>query len=287
MGASTQQPVCDSGVAAVFPPPVGAQQGGYIPPHANATSADEIQFDRVFGDMPDLTWFSNGPEWSPVTFPADVMNPIPGLYSSSLLPWKDFSETGNNFMTPNSSTSYGVTRNDGNTSNGNSGTDSHQQPRDRIPPVSSILPVPRLQSTPAEPPSTGIDIALFDVTEHQRQLLLEFTPKANPIPLITPTDSQWKSAYSSLISMACGCTHLINAICAVSELNLSASKKGTVARAFNYYQSAATKAEGVLNLPSPQVDDRSLKQAFATLLLLMQAEVRCLLAIHTHTQTFF
>lgn len=119
-----------------------------------------------------------------------------------------------------------------------------------------------------------MDLALFDLTEHQRQLLLNFMPKANPIPLITPTDSQWKSAYSSLISMACGCTHLINAICAVSELNLVTSGKGTVSQAFTYYQSAATKAEGVLNFPSSRVDDRPLKQAFATLLLLMQAEVR-------------
>ena len=268
IGVPTQKPDGSPGADDGYTHPVRIQQPNYVSSHANDTSVGQMQLDRAFNIMPDLASFSSGPEWSP-TFTTEMMTPVPGLYTSSLLPWKDFSE----FIPASNGASYGLTERDDNNDNGNGAVDSHQNPRGRIP-SSPVAPISRSQSTPATSQSGGIDLALFDLTEHQRQLLLNFMPKANSIPLITPTDSQWKSAYSSLISMACGCTHLINAICAVSELNLVTSGEGTVSQAFTYYQSAATKAEGVLNFPSSRVDDRPLKQAFATLLLLMQAEVR-------------
>ncbi|SPO07189.1 uncharacterized protein DNG_09883 [Cephalotrichum gorgonifer] len=163
-----------------------------------------------------------------------------------------------------------------NSVNGNGVATNQQQNEPRS--SSPTVDIPRRQSTPrsmSSSSSAGIDLAHFDVTDHQRRLLLHFSPRANPIPLMTPTDSQWKSAYSSLITMAYGCSHLIDAICAVSELNLVASRRkgGTVSQAFAYYQSAAAKAEAVLTLSVPRVDDRSLMQAFATLLLLMHAEI--------------
>lgn len=257
---------------------VGAPQPVYAPLQANSTSADQMQLDRVFGAIPDLNGFSYGSDWPPVMFPSGEMSPVSALYTSSLLPWKDFSDS----LQATTNVSHGSSGNDDNNKDGNGGVDNHQDQQGGIP-GSSVPHVPYPQSAPASSPSTGIDMELFDVTAHQRQLLLHFTPKANPIPLITPTDSQWRSAYSSLVSMACGCTHLINAICAASELSLVASGKGTVSQAFTYYQSAATKAEGVLNQHSTSVDNRSLKQAFATLLLLMQAEVRSLLVTYPHS----
>lgn len=227
--------------------------------------------DRLFGDMPEWAGFPNVPDWPPVALSVGMMSPIPGLYTSSLLPWKDFTSEAMELTVPDGNPPDTLSSR---TNNGNdNGRIINQRQSQDATPRSSITDGPRDQPTQTSPSTTGIDLALFDVTEHQRQLLLHFTPKGNPIPLISPTDSQWKSAYSSLIGMACGCSHLINAICAVSELNLAASKRGSVSRAFNYYQSAAVKGEAVLNFSSARVDDRSLKQAFATLLLLMHAEV--------------
>jgi hypothetical protein len=74
--------------------------------------------------------------------------------------------------------------------------------------------------------------------------------------------------------MACNCPYLINAICAVSELHLSDSGRGSVEQAFGYYQSASNAAEAVLGVDSSRTEDRTLKRAFATLFLLMRAEVR-------------
>lgn len=275
--ADSTKKVGDPGDAPRFTYAVGVPHTVEASLQDNSSTADQVQLDRVFGDMPDLAGFPNGSDWPPVTFPAGMMSPLSGLYASSLLPWKDLSDS----IEATTTTSQGVTRSQRNNKDGRGGVDDQHERSDRTL-ESPVAYVSHSQSTPAVAPSTGMDMALFDVTARQRQLLFHFTPKANPIPLITPTDSQWKSAYSSLMSMAYGCTHLINAICAVSELSLAASGNGTVAQALTYYQSAAIKAEWVLNQPSPGVDDRSLKQAFATLLLLMQAEVRWLLVTHSY-----
>lgn len=223
-------------------------------------SMDSLQVERGFGDVPGFPMFSDELEWQP-TFQASVMSPTNGLFSTGMLPWRDVF-SGHEIVTVNPHQDTGA---------------QAQEQRLNVNTQDAVSVVPSGSSTPrpgaSKATTDGADLTLLDVTEHQRHLLLHFTPKANPIPLITSTDSQWRSAFSSLISLAYKCSHLINAICAVSELNLASSKKGSVEQAFSYYQSAADKVDTVLNAPSLRVDDMSLKQAFATLLLLMHAKV--------------
>jgi len=234
-------------------------------------SPEQVQFDRVYGGMVDFSGFpiANETQWQ-TTFPHSTLSPTGGLFLSSLLPCKDLPSGIDSPAGNNGSRSVGQVQRYSRSSTVNPSR------RQSAPASSSSTPMPTRFGSDRAPRTrpANVDLALFDVTERQRYLLHHFNPVSNPIPLIAPIDSQWTSAYSSLLNMACNCPYLINAICAVSELHLSDSGRGSVEQAFGYYQSASNAAEAVLGVDSSRTEDRTLKRAFATLFLLMRAEVR-------------
>lgn len=244
----------------------------------------ESQIDKTYEGVDDFSGFSIGSEsqWQ-TAFTPGLLSPTGGLLLSSLLPWKDLppsldSPAGDKVNQPGSQVHQ--------RSRSSTANQSRRQPTS---PSTSSTPKPvgsGSSCTPRRHRPVGIDLAQFDVTERQRSLLHHFNPVSNPIPLIAPIDSQWQSVYSSLLHMACNCPHLINAICSVSELHLSDSGRGTVEQAFAYYQSASNAAEAILGMASTRVEDRMLKQAFATLFLLMRAEASHRVTYSSHLLRF-
>ena len=247
----------------------------YLP--QQESPGQQVQLDRVFGEMSALSGFPDADvaQWQ-TTFPSGILSPLQDLFVSPLLPWKGpptrfNSPAGNNVTGPPGQIQQSRFRSP-------IANLSRRQSAPASSSTSTPMPMPTLREsgigdTPRKRPSISVDLAMFDVTEHQRSLLGQFNATSNPIPLVAPIDSQWKSAYLSLMSMARDCSYLINAICAVSELHLAGSRRGSVEQAFGYYQSATTKAEAILEMASIHVEDWTLKQAFATLFLLMHPEV--------------
>ena len=111
------------------------------------------------------------------------------------------------------------------------------------------------------------------IDEKRRKVLLEhFVQSANPIFVILPTHTEWTSACRSLLAMANESAFLLSAICALSALHLyTATKEDSLDEAFRNYKSSSRSVNAVLD--QPQVDDRQLKQAFATVFLLTHVEV--------------
>lgn len=116
--------------------------------------------------------------------------------------------------------------------------------------------------------------------EERRKALIEhFVQSANPVSVILPTHTEWTSACRSLLSMANESLFLLSAICALSALHLYISKgEDSVNEAFRNYKSSSRSVNAVLD--NPRVDDRPLKQAFATIFLLTHVEVSCYTMSH-------
>lgn len=109
--------------------------------------------------------------------------------------------------------------------------------------------------------------------EQRRRALVEhFVQSTNPISVILPTHTEWTSACRSLLVMATESIFLLSSICALSALNIHTTKnESTVDEAFGYYKLSSRLANEIFN--HPNVEDRQLKQAFATVFLLTHAEV--------------
>lgn len=119
--------------------------------------------------------------------------------------------------------------------------------------------------------NNSTDPVLID--EKRRKILIEhFVRSANPISVILPTHTEWTSACRSLLAMANESAFLLSAICALSALHLyTDAKEDSLDEAFQNYKSSSRNVNAVLD--HPQVDDRQLKQAFATVFLLTHVEV--------------
>lgn len=256
-------------------------------PQENSSGND---IDLLPAEPENLPFFSGYVDWTQPPFSFDFTSPwdsifsvpVPGSKESYIeLPPTNASTTGR-------APTRGDHQNDGIAASAlpSGGLEGHRQPQTASHGASTSKSMANAQAGErghhqAEDPDQmqrmaagSIDLSLFNVTQHQSRLLLHFGSKVNPIPLISPTDSQWRSAYTSLISMACGCSYLINAICAVAELSLVKTGKGSVAQALKFYQAAHARVEPILCSTEHRTNDRSLKQAFAALLLLMHTEVR-------------
>jgi hypothetical protein len=109
--------------------------------------------------------------------------------------------------------------------------------------------------------------------EKRRKILIEhFVQSANPVSVILPTHTEWTSACRSLLAMANESVFLLSAICALSALHLYTTKdEDSLDEAFWNYKSSSRSVNAVLD--HPQVNDRQLKQAFATVFLLTHIEV--------------
>lgn len=108
----------------------------------------------------------------------------------------------------------------------------------------------------------------------QRDLLLEyFFETANPISIVMPIHTEWKFACKSLLAMAHDSPCLLNAIYALSAANMFITEdKHTADTALSYYKLASTEVNKIFT-EGDFLDDRKLKQAFATIFLLSHVEV--------------
>ncbi len=106
-------------------------------------------------------------------------------------------------------------------------------------------------------------------------LIEHFVKSANPISVTLPTHTEWTSACRSLLEMAKESLALLSAICALSAIHLHTTKgEDSFDEAFWLYRSSSEDVNTTLDCT--KVDDRKLKQAFATVFLLTHVEV-CLL----------
>lgn len=108
--------------------------------------------------------------------------------------------------------------------------------------------------------------------DRRKALIEHFVQSSNPISVILPTHTEWTSACRSLLAMAKDSSFLLSAICALAALQLYNEKEeDTFDEAYRYYKASCRNVNTVLD--QAQVDDRHLKQAFATLFLLSHVEV--------------
>ena len=230
-----------------------------------------------FGQFANMFTFQNEPDWQS-TFPSGMPSPVNNLFVSSLISSRGVSPHPDCFPCSGSNDTISQPTPVAPASQHlipptPPPTDNRQQAQMSV----SAIPLPEARPATANRQTStttnkDFDVSTFDITEHQRSLLQKFTPVVNPIPLLVPLDSQWKSAYYSLMSMARNCSCLVNAICAISELHSRSSGQRSIEQALTYYQRASGRAESILNTQGQCVDDQSLKQAFATVFLLMHAE---------------
>ena len=109
--------------------------------------------------------------------------------------------------------------------------------------------------------------------DRRKTLIEHFIRSTNPVSVILPTHSEWTSACRSLLAMANESTFLLTAICALSALHLYTTKgEDSLDEAFGSYKSSSRSVNAILD--QTRVDDRQLKQAFATIFLLTHVEVR-------------
>ena len=126
-----------------------------------------------------------------------------------------------------------------------------------------------LSVTPAPSPTAGA--ALIN-DERRRDLLEHFIQSTNPISVILPTHTEWSSACRGLLAMARECLCVSSAICAFSALHLFTTQGDTsLEEAFQCYSISSDEVDSILD--DANVEDRKLKQAFATIFLLLQVEV--------------
>lgn len=108
--------------------------------------------------------------------------------------------------------------------------------------------------------------------ERRKHLIEHFVRSTNPVSVILPTHTEWTSACRSLLAMANESAFLLAAICALSALHLYITNaEDSLVEAFQDYKSASRSVNAVMD--HPKVDDRQLKQAFATIFLLTHVEV--------------
>ena len=133
-----------------------------------------------------------------------------------------------------------------------------------------------ISSSTGFPPNVagaGNSAEASSTNEKRRKVLIEhFVQSANPVSVILPTHTEWTSACRSLLAMATDSVYLLSAICALSALHLYTTKdEDCLDEAFGNYKSSSRSVNAVLD--HPQVNDRQLKQAFATVFLLTHVEV--------------
>lgn len=108
--------------------------------------------------------------------------------------------------------------------------------------------------------------------ERRKRLIEHFVRSANPVSVILPTHTEWTSACRSLLAMANESAFLLSAICALAALHLYITKdEDSLNEAWQQYKSSSRSVNAVME--HPNVDDRQLKQAFATIFLLTHVEV--------------
>ena len=114
--------------------------------------------------------------------------------------------------------------------------------------------------------------AATDDSERRKILIEHFVKSANPISVILPTHSEWTSACRSLLAMANESAFLLSAICALSALHMYATRgEDSSEEALRHYRASSRDVNAVMDLED--VDDRLLKQAFATVFLLTHVEI--------------
>jgi hypothetical protein len=108
--------------------------------------------------------------------------------------------------------------------------------------------------------------------ERQKRLIEHFVLSANPVSVILPTHTEWTSACRSLLAMANESAYLLSAICALAALHLYITKdEDSLNEAYQQYKFSSRSVNAVMD--HPDIDDRPLKQAFATIFLLTHVEV--------------
>jgi hypothetical protein len=108
--------------------------------------------------------------------------------------------------------------------------------------------------------------------ERQKVLIEHFVTSTNPVSVILPTHTEWTSACRSLLAMANESVFLISSICAISALHLHTTRgDDCLDEAFRNYKFSSRTVNEILD--HPRVEDRQLKQAFATIFLLTHVEV--------------
>lgn len=108
--------------------------------------------------------------------------------------------------------------------------------------------------------------------ERCKALVEHFVKSANPVSVILPITSEWTSACRSLLAMANESSFLLSAICALSALHIHITKGDDhFDEAFQNYKISSRDVTAILD--DPNVEDRQLRQAFATIFLLSHVEV--------------